>query len=75
MKRPSADTMEVDENISVKKHRLAKVGEEVVEIEDDDARSINKGKTTIMEEESQGQSQSVSNTEKTISDPAIAESS
>ena len=67
--------MEVDENTSVKKPKLAEIGEEVVEIEDDDDRSINKGKTTIVEEESQGQSQSVSNTEKTISNPAIAESS
>ena len=75
LKRPSADTMEVGENTSVKKPRLAEVGEEIVEIEDDDDRSINKGKTTIVEEESQGQSQSVSNTEKTISNPAIAESS
>jgi len=46
--------MEVDENTYVKKPRLARVGEEVVEIEDDDDRSINKGKTTIVEEESQG---------------------
>ena len=55
LKRSSADTMEVDENTSVKKPRLAGVGEEVVEIEEDDDRSINKGKTTIVEEESQGQ--------------------
>ena len=75
MKRPSADTMEVDENTSVKKPRLAEAGEEIVEIEDDDDRSINKGKTTIVEEESEGQSQSVSNTKKTISNLAIAESS
>jgi hypothetical protein len=75
LKRPSTDTMEVEENTSVKKPRLTEVGEEVVEIEDDDDRSINKGNTTIVEEESQGQSQSVSNTEKTISNPAIAESS
>ena len=52
LKRPSADTMEVDENTSVKKPRLVEAGEEIVEIEDDDDRSINKGKTTIVEEES-----------------------
>ena len=75
LKRPSADTMEVDENIFVKMPRLAGASEEVVEIEDDDDRSIKKGKTTIVEEESQGQSQSVSNTENTISNPAIAKSS
>ena len=40
--------MEVDENTSVKRPGLAEAGEEIVEIEDDDDdRSINKGKTTI----------------------------
>ena len=50
LKRPSADVMEVDENTSVKRPRLEEAGEEIVEIEDDDDRSINKGKTTIVEE-------------------------
>lgn len=75
LKRLSADTMEVDENTSVKRPRLAKIGKEIVDIEDDDDMSINKGKHNIVEEESQEQSQSVSNTERTISNPAIAVSS
>ena len=46
-----------------------------MEIEDDEVRSTNKDKTTIVEEELQEQSKSVSNTEKTISNPIMAESS
>ena len=57
LKRPSADTMEVDENTSTKRPRLSELGKEIVDIEDDDDRSINKGKPTIVEEESQEQSQ------------------
>ena len=64
--------MEVDENTSIKRPRLSESGKEIVDIEDDDDRSINKGKPTIVEEESQEQSQSVSNTERTVSNPTIA---
>jgi len=71
LKRQSADTMEVDENASTKRPRLSESSKEIIDIGDDDDRSINKGKTTIVEEESQVQSQSVSNTERTISNPAI----
>ena len=46
-----------------------------MEIEDDEVRSTNKDKTTIVEEELQEQSKSVSNTKKTISNPIMAESS
>ena len=46
-----------------------------MEIEDDEVRSTNKDNTTIVEEELQEQSQSVSNTEKTVSNPTMAESS
>ena len=67
--------MEVDQNTSVKKPKLVGIGEEIVEIEDDEVRSTNKGKTTIVEEELQEQSQSISNTEKTMSNPTMAESS
>ena len=74
MKRPSADVMEVDQNTSAKKPKLAGI-EEIVEIEDDEVRSTNKDKTIIVEEELQEQSKSVSNTEKTISNPIMAESS
>ena len=54
---------------------MAEAGKEIADIEDDDDRSINKGKPTILEEESQEQSQSVSNTERTISNPAMVGSS
>ena len=53
LKRPSADTMELHENTSTKRPRLSELGKEIVDIEDDDDRSINKGKLTIVEEESQ----------------------
>ena len=42
--------MEMDENTSPKKPRLSESGKEIVDIEDDDDRSINKGKPTIVEE-------------------------
>ena len=48
--------------------------EEIVNIDDDDERSINKGKSTIVEEESHDQSQSMSNTERTITNQTIVES-
>lgn len=67
--------MEVDEDVSTKRPRLSKSSKEIVDIEDDDDRSINKGKATIVEEESQEQSQSMSNTERTIINPATVESS
>lgn len=75
LKRHSIDTMEVDENVSTKRARLSEPSKEVVDIEDDDERSINRGKTTIVEEESQDQSQSVSNTERTVTNPAIVDKS
>ena len=37
-----------------KKPRISEQSKEIVGIEDDDERSINKGKATIVEEESQG---------------------
>ena len=46
-----------------------------MEIEDDEVRSTNKDNTKVVEEEVQEQSKSVSNTEKTISNPTVAESS
>ena len=58
-----------------KKPRISEQSKEIVDIDDDDERSINKGKATIVEEEPQDQSQSVSNTERTITNLAIVESS
>ena len=65
--------MEVDQSTSTKKPKLAEI-EQIVEIEDDEVISTNKDNTTIVEEEVQEQSKSVSNTEKTISNPTMAES-
>ena len=75
LKRQSADTMEVDEDTSTKRHRFSESSKEIFDIEDDDDRLINKGKATIVEEESQEQSQSVSNTERIVSNPTIVGSS
>ena len=74
MKRHSLDTMDMDEYVATKRLEISKQNKEIVDIEDDDGRSINKGKVIIVEEESQGQSQSVSNTERTITNPTIVES-
>ena len=53
LKRHSTDTMDMDEDVSSKRPRLSEPSREVVDIEYDDDRSINKGKATIVEEESQ----------------------
>ena len=45
----------------------------MVDIDDDDERSINKGKAIVIEEESHDQSQLVSNIERTITKPTIVE--
>ena len=65
----------MDEDLATKRPRIFEPSKEIVDIEDDNERSINKGKATIVEEECQGQSQSVSNTERTITNPTIVESS
>lgn len=53
LKRQSIDTMDMDEDETTKRPRMPKPSKEIVDIEDDDERSINKGKTTIVEDESQ----------------------
>ena len=67
--------MDMDEDVVTKRPRISEPRKEIVDIEDDDERSINKEKATIVEEESQDQSQSVSNTERTITNLAIVENS
>ena len=67
--------MDMDQNVATKRPRMSEPNKEIVDIGDDDERSINKGKDTIVEEESQEQSQSVSNTERTITNPTLMESS
>jgi hypothetical protein len=49
LKRHSADTMDMDEDVATKRPRMSKPSKEIVDIEDDDERSINKGKATIIE--------------------------
>ena len=61
--------MDMDEDVATKRPRMSEPSKEIVDIEDDDERTINKGKATIVEEESQEQSQSVSNIERTITNP------
>ena len=73
-KRHSGETEDMDVDLVTKKPRMPIQNQEVVGIDDDDERSINKGKATIVEEESHDQSQLVSNTKRTITNPAIVES-
>ena len=49
LKRHSAETMDMDEDLVTKKPRMSMNDQEIVNIDDDDERSINKGKTTIVE--------------------------
>ena len=74
LKRHSTETEDMDVDLVTKKPRMSIQNQEVVGIDDDDERSINKGKATIVEEEPHDQSQSMSNTERTITNPAIVES-
>ena len=71
LKRHSTETVDMDEDLVTKKSRMPIKNQDVVDIDDDDERSINKGKATIVEEESHDLSQSVSNTERTITNPTI----
>lgn len=60
LKRHSTDTIDMDIDVSNKKARTSAQPIEIVSINEDDERYINKGKGTIVEEEQNGQSQSVS---------------
>jgi hypothetical protein len=55
----------MDEDLVTKKSKMSVKNQDVVDLDDDDERSINKGKYTIVEEESHDLSQSISNTERT----------
>ena len=50
LKRHFADTMDMDEDVATKRPRMSEPSKEIVDMEDDDERSINKGKVTIVEE-------------------------
>ena len=54
MKRHSANTMDMDEDVATKRPNISEKNKDIVDIEDDDERSINKEKATIVEGESQG---------------------
>ena len=73
LKRHSTETTDMDIDRVTKKPKISEQSKEIVDIDDDDERSINKGKSTIVEEESQDQSQSVSNTKRTITNPTTVE--
>lgn len=71
LKRHSAETVDMDMDVVTKKPRISVQNQEIVDIDDDDERSINKGKDIVVEEEYHDQSQSVSNTERTITNPTM----
>ena len=73
MKRHSTYIVDKDIDIITKKSRVSAQGKEVVDLEEDDEESINKGKGTIVEEEHNDQSQSVSNFERSSSHLALME--
>ena len=73
LKRHSTDTADINIDVATKKPRISIQDREIVDLEDDDERSINKGKATIVEEESNEHSQSVSNTERLTSHLAMVE--
>ena len=66
--------MDMDEDLVTKKPKMSMNDQEIVDIDDDDLRPINKGKSIFIDEESHDQSQSVSNIERTITNPTIVES-
>ena len=63
--------MEID--ITTKKPRVYVQSKEIVDLEEDDEQSINKGKGAIVEEEHNDQSQTVSNSERSSSHLAMVE--
>ena len=63
LRRHSTDTTDMDIDITTKKPRVSAHSKEIVDQEEDDEESINKGKGTIVEEEHNDQSQIVSNSE------------
>ena len=51
LKRHSTDTADMDVDVVTKKPRMSMQDKEIVDIDDDDERSINKGKAIVVEEE------------------------
>ena len=75
LKRHYGETVDMDVDPFTKNPKKSKQRKENVDTDYDDERSINKGKDTIVGEEPQDQPQSMSNTERTITNPTIVESS
>jgi hypothetical protein len=63
----------MDVDVATKKPIISIQNREVVDLEDDDERSVIKGKSAIVEEESNEQLQSVSNTQRSTSHLAMVE--
>ena len=63
----------MDIDITTKKPRVSTQGKEVVDLEEDDEESINKGKGTIVEEEHNDQSQTIYNSERSSSHLSLME--
>ena len=73
LKRHYTDTADIDVDVVSQRPRISIQDRKIIDLEDDDERSINKGKSTIVEEEHNDQSQSVSNTERLTSHLAMVE--
>ena len=73
LKRHSTDIADMDVDVASKRPRISIQDKEIVDLEDNDEGSMNKGKGTIIEEEHNDQSQSVSNTERWNSHLATVE--
>ena len=65
--RHSTDIADMEINITTKKPRVFVQSKEIVDLEEDDEESINKGRFTIVEEEHNDRSQSMSNSERSTS--------
>ena len=63
--------MEID--ITTKKPRVSIQSKEIVDLEEDDEESMNKGKGTIVEEPHNDQSQTMSNSKRSSSHLAMVE--
>ena len=73
LKRHFVDTSNMEIDVTTKKSRVSIKSEEIVDLEDNDEQSINKGKGTIVEEEHNDQSQTVSHSKRSSSHLAMLE--
>ena len=73
LKRQFANTADMQIDVTTKKPRVFVQSKEIVDLEQDDEQFINKGKGTIVEEEPNDQSQTISNSERSSSHLAMVE--